>query len=86
VPIVPAGAPIVQDGEYELFSSGFPVHLTVNLYGTQPVTVFVFPDAPVTPPYASVNLSTGLTLDAVPVNYPDDLRLQFQLASDGAIQ
>ena len=84
--IWPATAVITANGSYEFTTGGLPLWFTLTVPPGGTVTFFIFDDAIPTKTDPTVNLSNGVVLDAVPVNYPDDLRLQFQLASDGAIK
>ena len=81
--IYAAGIPIVANDAYEFTTGGLPLFFVVNqLPGIGPVTLFVFPDGPVTPPVATVNLSNGIVLDAIPGNYPEELSDMYEMAMD----
>lgn len=93
-----ATVPITADGAYEFVTGGLPLWfslvagMNIAVTGTpggpapqpllNPITLFVFPDMPPTANDPTVNLSDGIVLDAIPLNYPPDLSELYEMAQD----
>lgn len=81
--IRPTGNLITADGIYEFNTGGLALWFVMTDPLGTAISMTVMAEAPATPTDPTVNVSDGLVVDAIPLNYPPDLAFALKCAGFG---